>query len=90
MRVECVTEKLQTALAKAERFAGKNLSLPILSHLLLSAKKGTLTIRATNLDVGVEISVPAKVEKEGVTAVPASVFSQLIANLGHTARGVVL
>lgn len=90
MKIECVTEKLQRALAKAERFTGKNLSLPILSHLLLSARKGTLIIRATNLDVGVEVSVPAKVEKEGIAAVPASVFSQLIANLGAAARGVVL
>ncbi len=89
MRIECVTEKLQKALAKAERFTGKNLSLPILSHLFLSAKKGILTVRATNLDVGVEISLPAKVEREGEAAVPASVFAQLIANLGAP-RGVVL
>jgi len=89
MKIECVTEKLQQALAKAERFTGKNLSLPILSHLFLSAKRGGITIRATNLDVGVEISLPAKVEREGEVAVPSVVFSQLIANLG-AARGVVL
>lgn len=89
MKVECVADKLQNILAKAERFTGKNLSLPILSHVLVASKKGEIIVRATNLDIGAEFSLPAKTEKEGVVAVPAMVFSQLAANLGKS-RGVVL
>ena len=82
MKVEVIKEKLQEAVSKAERLAGKHLSLPILSHLLLIAKRGSLTVRATNLDMGVEVTIPVKIEKEGEVAVPASVFSSFISNLG--------
>jgi DNA polymerase III sliding clamp (beta) subunit (PCNA family) len=37
MKLECVRQNLKTALMVAERFAGKNLSLPALKHILLIA-----------------------------------------------------
>lgn len=89
MKVEIIKTKLQEAVSLAQHLTGKHLSLPILSHLLLIARRGALVVRATNLDVGVEYTVPAKVEREGVTAVPASVFSSFISNLGNV-RGVFL
>ncbi len=89
MKIEVIKNKLQEILNKAERLAGKHLSLPILSHVLLIVKKGTLTIRATNLDMGVEYTIPVKVEREGECAVPAGVFSSFISNLGNV-KAVVL
>ena len=83
MKIEVIKEKLQRVVGKAERLAGKHLSLPILSHLLLIVKKGALTVRATNLDMGVEYTIPVRVEKEGSVAVPAAVFSGFISNLGN-------
>ena len=81
MKIESIKEKLQKVIGQAERLTGKHLSLPILSCLLLIAKKGELTLRATNLDMGIECTLPVKVEKEGVVAVPAGLLSALIANL---------
>ena len=89
MKVEISKDKLQGVVNKASRLAGKHLSLPILSHILLTAKRGELVVRATNLDIGVEYTLPAKVEQEGAAAVPAGVFSAFISNLG-SARGVSL
>ena len=89
MKIEVVKDKLQNVVVKAGRLAGKHPSLPILSHLLLIAKRGVLTIRSTNLDMGVEYTLPVKIEKEGVVAVPASVFSSFISNLGPV-KGVFL
>jgi len=89
MKSEVIQEKLSAAVRKAERFAGKHLSLPILSHLLLVAERGALTVRATNLDMGIECVVPAKVDREGVIAVPAAVFSSFIGNL-RNAKSVTL
>ena len=89
MKVECVQEKLQKVLAQAEKISGKNLNLPVLSCVLLDARAGQLFVRSTNLDLGFESSVPAKIEKEGVLAVPASVLSSFIGNL-QGERGVKL
>ena len=89
MKIEVIKDKLSSAIGKAQRLAGKHLSLPILSHLLLIAKKGSLTVRSTNLEMGVEYTLPVKVEKEGVIAVPAGVFSSFISNLGSV-KGITL
>jgi DNA polymerase-3 subunit beta len=75
MKVECVQNKLQEVLNQAEKIAGKNLNLPVLSCVLIEAKKGLLQIRSTNLDLGFQSSIPAKVDEEGVLAIPANVFS---------------
>ncbi len=88
MKVECVKEKIQEAVSKAEKVTGKHLTLPILSYIIFEATKESLIIKATNLDVGVEINVPCKVFEEGVVAVPGSVFSSLLSNL--TNQKVVL
>ena len=78
MKALCTQEKLRNAVEIAERIVGKKESLPVLSCILLEAKKNTLFVRATNLETGVEITVPAEVQEEGVVAVPVSVFSHTI------------
>jgi DNA polymerase-3 subunit beta len=81
MNVELNREKLATAALLASRVTGKNLSLPVLSCLLLVVGDGGFKIRATNLDLGTELAVPAKVKKEGVIAVPAAVFVNTISSI---------
>jgi DNA polymerase III subunit beta len=81
MIVECIKERLKEAIYLAERSTGKNLALPILGTVLLEAKGQELQVRATNLDIGLELSVPAKVEREGVVAVNAHVLSNFLGNL---------
>ena len=80
MKIECTVEKLLSAVSKAEKITGKNLTLPVLSCLLLEAKGNTLKIIATNLDLGVEIIVPANITEEGTVAVPGNVLNSLISN----------
>ncbi|MES2087939.1 MAG: DNA polymerase III subunit beta [Patescibacteria group bacterium] len=81
MKIECAQNKLQQVLQQAEKIAGRNLNLPVLSCVLLEAKKGQLTIRSTNLDLGFEAVVPAKIDAEGVLAVPAAVLNSTIASI---------
>jgi DNA polymerase-3 subunit beta len=81
MKVECLKEKLADAVSKAEKLTGKNLTLPVLKCILLEAKDNTLTIKSTNLDLGVEISFPVKVERVGTVAVPGVVLNSFIQNL---------
>ena len=81
MKVECVQKKLQEALYQAEKISGKNLNLPVLSCVYIEAKKGQLILRATNLDLGFQCIVPAKVDVEGVLAVSSSVLNACIASI---------
>src|SRR3989338_755235 len=81
MNIECIKEKLSYAISKAERITGKNITLPILSCVLLDAHDSLLTIKATNLDLGIEITLPVKVIKPGKTAVSGSVLYNFISNI---------
>lgn len=80
MNTECVKEKLTAAVGQAEKIAGKNLSLPVLSCVLLEVGKNTLSIKSTNLDLGIEITIPTKTQKEGKVAVPASILASFLNN----------
>lgn len=80
MKTECIKEKLTASVAQAERITGKNLTLPVLGCVLLEATKNSILIKSTNLDLGIEITIPAKTQKEGRVAVPGSVLSGFLNN----------
>lgn len=81
MKIKCVLDKLKAAVAKTERITTKKASLSVLECLLLEVVNNTLYVRATNLDIGVEITIPVKVDEPGRVAVPASVLSQYLSHL---------
>ncbi|MFA5841623.1 MAG: DNA polymerase III subunit beta [Candidatus Paceibacterota bacterium] len=83
MKIECVLEKLQKILPVVERITGKNLTLNVLSSILVIASGKTLKMRATNLDIGIEVELPAKIEKEGVVAVRGATLNELLSNLNE-------
>lgn len=70
-------EKILNAVQIAERVVGKKESLPVLSCVLLEATKD-LSVRATNLEAGVDSKVPGEVGEKGVVAVPAAILSQTL------------
>lgn len=81
MKIECLKNKLQKAVTITERITAKNMSLPILKNILLEANDGYLSIRATNLEVGIETKIPAKIYEPGVTAINPTIFSNFLNNL---------
>ena len=89
MKVECVKLNLKDALLIAERFTGKQLSLPVLRFVLFIADEKMLKIRATNLEIGIEIEIPARVEKEGVIAIPADTLGAFLSNLTEEKNVVI-
>lgn len=80
MKIGTTKEKILNAILLAERVVGKKESLPVLSCILLEAKK-EFTVRATNLEAGIEITVPADITEEGTVAVNAHVLSQTIRSI---------
>lgn len=81
MKIECLKENILRAVVAGERATGKKLPLASLGKVLIEAKNKGLIIRATNLDLGVEIRVPAKVHKEGRILVSGSLLASHINNL---------
>jgi DNA polymerase-3 subunit beta len=55
--------------------------LPVLSNVKLSTDRGRLKLSATDLEIGINCWVGAKVEEEGATTVPARLFIDLINSL---------
>ncbi len=89
MRVEYLKDKLRWAINIAEKMTGKNLSLPTLGQVMLEADQHVLKVKATNLDVGVELLLPAKVVEIGRVMVDGSVLSNFLANLYRGERVVL-
>lgn len=81
MTITINQKKLFTAIKNAERVVAKNQQLPILQSLLLKADNGVLCVSATNLEIGVNYYVNAKVTESGSIAVPAKVFSDFISTV---------
>ncbi|PIP68942.1 DNA polymerase III subunit beta [Candidatus Nomurabacteria bacterium CG_4_9_14_0_2_um_filter_32_10] len=81
MKIECGIEKIKNGILQVEKITGKNLTLPILSSILLIASGKSLKLRATNLSLGVEIEIPAKVEKEGIVAVSGTTLAGIFSNI---------
>jgi DNA polymerase-3 subunit beta len=80
MRLSTVKEKILNAVLLAERITGKKESLPVLSCVLLEASR-ELSVRATNLEAGVEVTVPCEIEDKGTIAVSATVLSQTLRSI---------
>ncbi len=81
MKIECVKEKLAKALVKAEKMTSRQSTLPVLSCVLLKAEGSTLSISATNLHLGIEITLPVKVIEPGTVAVPGNILSSFVTSI---------
>src|SRR3954465_9344200 len=49
----------------------KKTTIPILSNVLLEAREDRVILTATDLELGIRCSCPAKIKKEGAGTVPA-------------------
>jgi DNA polymerase-3 subunit beta len=78
MKIELNFQKFREAIQLVEKVAGKHMTLPVLSCLLIEVTKGSATLKATNLDVGVEVTFPVKSEEDGIVAVPAQILSSFV------------
>lgn len=81
MKLECGVDKLKNAISLTEKVTGNHLTLPVLGSILFIASGKTLKLRATNLSLGVEVEIPAKIESEGVLAVSGGVLSNAFGNI---------
>ena len=78
MDIKVGQQELLEALELISRISAKHVTLPILQCVHFEAKGKTLTLQATNVEVGLEIAIDAQVTEPGVIAVPAQTFLQSI------------
>lgn len=91
MKIECIQEKLKEAVGYADRISNKNATLPVLACLLFDAsQKNQLTIKATNLDLGIEMVVPVKTVEGGVIAIPSHTINSFLINSTSDEKGITL
>lgn len=81
MKIECLQEKLIEAVSTVEKITGKNVSLPILSSIVIEAGKNNLTLKSTNLDLGIEVIVPARIDEAGAVAVSGTILSTFLSGV---------
>lgn len=78
MQVTLDTTALREVLESVSRISTKHATLPILQCVLLTVTKGTLTLKATNLEIGIEGTLKAQTIEEGEIAVPAQILLQTV------------
>jgi len=82
MKFTSTKTHLVRGLAISEKVSGRNISLPILENMLLKTESpNKLNIMSTDLELGVSVWIPAKIEEEGESTLPIKIASSLIQTL---------
>jgi len=81
MKVSCLQENLAKGLSIVGRAVASRSTLPVLANVLLATDNGQLKLSATNLEIGINCWVGAKVEEEGAITVPARLLGDFVNSL---------
>lgn len=81
MNVITTQQHLAKALSAVSRFVNPRGTLSVLGNVLMETKDGRLRISATNLELGIDYFIGAKIDKEGSLTVPARLLSDYVNNL---------
>jgi DNA polymerase-3 subunit beta len=81
MKVSVLQENLAKGLSIVGRAVATKSTLPVLGNILLSTDKSRLKLSATNLEIGINCWVGAKIEDQGAITVPARLLSEYVSNL---------
>lgn len=81
MKISCLQENLAKGLATVGRAVATRSTLPILANILLESDEGRLRLAATNLEVGVNCWIGARIEEEGRITVPARLLTEFVNSL---------
>src|ERR1700732_1057225 len=83
MKATVSSSALSAALGLVSRAVSPRSTLPVLGNVLLETSDTGLRVTATNLDLTITANVPAEIQAEGRTTVPARLLSEYIGSLGE-------
>jgi DNA polymerase-3 subunit beta len=78
MKVIIKKGDLLPVLSKVQGLTGRRTNLAITTNILMKTDKNTVSISATDLETGFEGFYSAKVEKEGMIAINARKFYEIV------------
>ena len=81
MKIEFLVENVEPFLPIISKIIPVHSQIPILSNVLLEATGQGFYIYATNLELGLKIKIPAKIDEEGSTTVPGKQFIETLSSL---------
>ena len=81
MRVSCLQENLARGLSIVGRAVSPRSTLPVLGNILVATDEGRLKLAATNLEIGINCWIGAKIEDEGAITVPARLLTEFVSQL---------
>jgi DNA polymerase-3 subunit beta len=81
MKVTVLQENLARGLGTVAKAVSPRSTLPVLANVLIASDEGRLRLSATNLEMGITCWIPARIDEEGSTTVPARTFSDLVSTL---------
>jgi DNA polymerase III subunit beta len=81
MKVTVLQENLARGLAVVSKAVSPRSTLPVLANVLIASDEGRLRLSATNLEMGITCWIPARIDDEGSTTVPARTFVDLVTTL---------
>lgn len=84
MKLTCNQQELAKGLSTVSHAVSTRTTLPILSHILIVTEGDHLRLAATNLEIGITCRVPANVQQEGTTTVPARLFTDFVNGLSES------
>jgi DNA polymerase-3 subunit beta len=91
VKIVCKRQDLSRGLAMVGHAVSTRSTLPVLANLLLTTEGDQVRLAATNLEIAVTCKVPARVEEEGSTTVPAKLLTDFVNALeaGDVERGPI-
>ena len=81
MKVTVLQENLARGLGIVSKAVSPRSTLPVLANVLIASDEGRLRLSATNLEIGITCWIPARIDEEGSTTVPARTFGDLVSTL---------
>ena len=78
MEIRISRPQLIKALELLTRISTKHVTLPVLQCVVFETQAESVVLKATNLELSIEITVPCTVEETGLVAVPAQTLLQSV------------
>lgn len=88
MKFSINQSELQSALSIVIKGSSNKSTLSILAGIYIQARNNQVVLQTTNLELSIRLSVPALIEEEGETVVPAKLFLDIVKTLPDMAISI--